>query len=194
MTDRRLTATVSGSFRRAMGGVAEAVYELADAGVQVLSPADPRVVDEFGDFVFVASDQVRLIRTVQGRHLAAIAASDFVWLVAPEGYIGQSASMEIGFAVAHDVPIYSREVPVDLTLRQWVTVVPGISEALRRSRFTGSRPTEPVSVLVEPLLALEAAHQDLVVMERGLVGSPNREDTEDADVAARRLAHRLLVP
>src|SRR2546421_8220573 len=94
-----VTATVSGSFRRAMAAVTDAVYALTDAGVRVLSPADPRIVDQFGDFVFVASDRARAIRLVQTRHLAAIDASDFVWLVAPEGYIGQSAAMELGFAV-----------------------------------------------------------------------------------------------
>src|SRR4051812_6526153 len=98
--DHPTRATVSGSFRRAMGAVQEAVYRLTDAGAQVLSPADPRIVDQFGDFVFVASDRVRAIKLVQSRHLAAIAASDVLWLVAPDGYIGQSGAMEIGYAVA----------------------------------------------------------------------------------------------
>jgi hypothetical protein len=67
-----LNVTVSGSFRRAMSAVQDAVYRLTDAGALVLSPADPRVVDEFGEFLFVASDRVRAIRLVQSRHLAAI--------------------------------------------------------------------------------------------------------------------------
>ena len=80
-----MRATVSGSFHRAMAAIEDAVYALTDSGVQVLSPADPRVVDQFGDFLYVASDRVRAIKLVQSRHLAAIEASDFVWLVAPEG-------------------------------------------------------------------------------------------------------------
>src|SRR5215208_5165935 len=106
MTDQALTATVCGSFRRAMGAVAEAVYRLTDDGVRVLSPADPRVVDRFGDFLFVASDRARAIKLVESRHLAAIEASDFVWLEAPEGYIGQSGAMEIGFAIAVGTPVF----------------------------------------------------------------------------------------
>src|SRR4051794_10477549 len=80
---RHIKATVSGSFRRAMADVQDAVYGLTDLGVEVLSPADPRVIDAFGDFLFVASDRARVIRLVQSRHLAAIQTSDFLWLVAP---------------------------------------------------------------------------------------------------------------
>src|SRR4051794_25445033 len=54
-----LFATVSGSFRRSMRGVQEAVFAFTDAGVRVLSPADPRVVAQLGDFLFVASDHLR---------------------------------------------------------------------------------------------------------------------------------------
>ena len=131
MIDQPITATVSGSFRQAMGAVQDAVYRLTDAGVRVLSPADPRVVDRFGDFLFVASDMVRAIKLVQSRHLAAINASDFLWLVAPQGYVGRSGSMEIGFAVATGTPIFSSEVPTDLTLRQYVAPLASPEDAIR---------------------------------------------------------------
>src|SRR5712692_6595897 len=91
-----IRATVSGSFHRGLDDVQAAVASLIDAGVEVLSPADPRIVDAFGEFLFVASDRQRKIRTIQDRHLAAIAASHFVWLVAPDGYVGLSGSLEIG--------------------------------------------------------------------------------------------------
>src|SRR4051812_2224864 len=103
-----VTATVSGSFHRFMIEIEEAVRSLSEIGVKVVSPADPRIVDAIGEFLFVASDRVRSIRMVQDRHLDAIAGSDFVWLVAPDGYVGQSASMELGFAVANGVPIFAQ--------------------------------------------------------------------------------------
>src|SRR5690242_9905312 len=81
-----LKATVSGSFHRHMDAISCAVWDLTDLGVKVLSPADPRVVDSFGDFIFVASDRVRSVRLVEDRHLQAIRASDFLWLVSPDGY------------------------------------------------------------------------------------------------------------
>src|SRR5258708_39801180 len=100
-----LTATVSGSFHRHMLNIYDTVGSLTEAGVKVLSPADPRVVDYRGEFLFVASDRLRSIRLVQDRHFSCIAASDFLWLVAPDGYVGTSAAMEIGIAVAAGVEI-----------------------------------------------------------------------------------------
>src|SRR5882724_10145162 len=126
-----LTATVSGSFHRHMEAITSAVRELASLSIRVLSPADPRVVAHQGEFLFVASDRLRSVRLVQDRHLESIRAADFLWLVCPDGYVGQSASMEIGFAAAFGVPIFSVHAPSDLTLRQYVTGISTLAEALR---------------------------------------------------------------
>jgi len=64
-----------------MTAIYQAVTELDDFGVSVLSPADPRVVEQIGEFVFVASDKVRSIKMVEDRHLECLRASDFCgWL------------------------------------------------------------------------------------------------------------------
>src|ERR1035438_3372174 len=120
---RMLTGAVSGSFHRHMGVITAAVHELASLSIRVLSPADPRVVAHQGEFLFVASDRVRSVRLVQDRHLESIRAADFLWLICPDGYVGQSASMEVGFAAAIGVPIFSTHAPSDLTLRQYVNTV-----------------------------------------------------------------------
>ena len=196
MTEAPITATVSGSFRQAMAAVQDAVYTLTDAGVQVLSPADPRVVDQFGDFLFVASDRVRAINLVQDRHLAAIQESDLVWLVAPEGYIGLSGAMEIGHAVAAGTPVYCSEVPTDLTLRQYVTVVGSIDDALRkvrRLRREGGRPLGRPNVLLDPVSAVAGAHADLHVLERELTHS-RRPVSVTAHAAATRLRDSVTRP
>jgi hypothetical protein len=183
MNDIGLRATVSGSFRQYMSAVQDAVYELTDRGVRVLSPADPRVVDRFGDFLFVASDRLRSIGLVEDRHLAAIEASDFLWLVIPHGYIGPSAAMEIGYATAVGTPVYSSEVPLDLGFRRYVRIVPGMREAI----LTLERPGDPkpLSLLVDPLAGLEEARKSLDAIEHGLVRSP-RSDSES--VIRRALA------
>src|SRR5436305_1073674 len=99
-----LRATVSGSFHRHMPAIEAAVGELWAKGVEVLSPANPQVVDFRGEFLFVASDRLRSIKLVQDRHLEAIGQSDFVWLVCPDGYTGPSACLEIGYARCAGVP------------------------------------------------------------------------------------------
>src|ERR1700752_3168157 len=103
-----------------MEAITTAVHELASLSIRVLSPADPRVVAAEGEFLFVASDRVRSVRLVQDRHLESFRAANFLWLVCPDGYVGQSASREVGFAAAIGVPIFTTHAPGDLTLREYV--------------------------------------------------------------------------
>ncbi len=110
---RDLAVTVSGSFHRHMHEIGKAVEELASLSIRVLSPADPRIVAAQGEFLFVASDPVRSVRLVQA-DLESIRASSFLWLECSDGYVGQSASMELGFAAAIGIPIYSTHKPSDL--------------------------------------------------------------------------------
>jgi hypothetical protein len=176
----KLRATVSGSFRRHMAAVQEAVYALTDAGAEVLSPADPRVVDSFGEFLFVASDRLRTVRVVQSRHLAAIKASDLLWLVTPDGYVGPSAAMELGVAMMGGVPVYCDTPPDDLTMRQFVAVVSNVSEALTKVRLgaTGQDHYAGPGVLLDPDQAVEEGHAHLEAIRRMLlqVDGVHRED------------------
>jgi hypothetical protein len=155
-----ITATVSGSFHRHLSAIGDAVDALRDAGVHVLSPKDPRVVAAAGEFLFVASDAVRSVRLVEDKHLEALRGSSFLWLVTPDGYVGQSASLEIGAAVAFGVPIFSLNLPFDVTLRQYVSHVQSISEAIGAVAVNGNRST---SFLIDPHASVDNAH---VVLEQ----------------------------
>jgi hypothetical protein len=166
----QLRATVSGSFHRHMGAITAAVHELASLSIRVLSPADPRVVAAKGEFLFVASDRLRSVRLVQDRHLESIRAADFLWLVCPDGYVGQSASMEVGFAAAVSVPIFSTQSPSDLTLRQYVTTVPTIQEGLQLIAAS-FRPRRREGILIDPHASVEEAHHTLDRIETLLTHS-----------------------
>ena len=186
-----LTATVSGSFHRHLSAIESAVRELVEAGVRVLSPADPRVVDSTEEFLFVASDRVRSVRLVQDRHLESIRASDFLWLVAPDGYVGQSASMEVGFAVANGTPILGLALPSDLTLRQYVHQVPDLRGALRIARGASTQHPRPEPFVIDPHASIEAAHVTLQRIAAALGRAQNHTCYDPApDVYAERL--RLL--
>lgn len=152
-----LNATVSGSFHRHMGAITAAVHELAALSVRVLSPADPQIVAEQGEFLFVASDPVRSVRLVQDRHLESIRAANFLWLVCPDGYVGQSASMEVGYAAAVGVPILATQAPSDLTLRQYVKIVPSLAAAVRMIAASPQR-RRPEGILIDPRASVEKAH------------------------------------
>jgi hypothetical protein len=155
-----LNATVSGSFHRHMDAITSAVHELAALNVRVLSPADPRIVAQQGEFLFVASDPIRSVRLVQDRHLESIKAANFLWLVCPDGYVGQSASMEIGYAAAVGVPIFAAQAPSDLTLRQYVKVVPTLIAAVRMI-WAGPQQKRIPGILIDPRASIEQAHNIL---------------------------------
>lgn len=190
--DKSVRVAVSGSFHRHMGAIADVVEDLSHQDHIVLSPADPRVVDSFGEFLFVASDIQRSIRLVQSRHFQAIVMADFLWLECPDGYVGTSASLEIGFAVALGKDIYSTTPPSDLTLRQYVTCVSSLDEALRRS----AQPKPAVAsltVLIDPLEAVDQAHKELDLLATELVRpSPNSEPAIES--SHRKLESLLILP
>jgi hypothetical protein len=183
--EQYLRAAVSGSFHRHMEAITAAVRELAAKSIRVLSPADPRIVAAQGEFLFVASDPVRSIRLVQDRHLESIRAADFIWLICPDGYVGLSTSMEVGFAAAARVPILATRAPNDLTLREYVTVVPTLSEALRRVKAS-SRRRRPEGILIDPHATVEEAHHMLQGIEAAL--TRQNSSSEAGNVVYRRVA------
>lgn len=186
-----IRATVSGSFRKHMAAVQDAVYELTDAGVEVLSPSDPRVVDAFGDFLFVASDRLRAVRSVQSRHLVAISRSQFLWLVAPAGYVGPSAAMELGFAFSRGIPIFTLTPPTDLTMRQFVTVVPSVAAAVDMVASPSHRAGTVASsaLLLDPGAAVEQGHGDLDTLAQLLLRPPR--ETQELEIALAEKSRRL---
>jgi hypothetical protein len=129
--------TISGSFRRHMCEIGKALYELKNLGFKVLSPKDPHIVSEDSGFLYVASDPIHSVKFVQNLHFSCIQHSLFLWLVCPDGYVGPSASMEVGYALAHRIPVCTVTCPSDITLQQYVHVLPSI-DSVRSYIFWGS--------------------------------------------------------
>jgi hypothetical protein len=186
-----IRAVVSGSFHRHMSEVADAVQEFCAHGVIVLSPSDPRIVEAIGEFLFVASDLHRSIRLVQDRHLASICAADFLWLVSPDGYVGQSASLEIGFAVARGIPVYGSHLPGDLTLRQYVRGVDDITEVVRLAKTSASTYRPEPSLLVAPVEAVSEMHSELENL-RDLLCTVSKDDIAEQVAIGRSKIRRIL--
>ena len=191
-----LRATVSGSFHRHMTPIYEAVGNLRAKGVDVLSPADPRVVDYVGEFLFVASDRLRSVKLVQDRHLEAIRASDFLLVVCPDGYTGASTSMEIGFARACGVPTFSTSPANDITLREYVQHVDTITSILpiagmRRGDAHARRGDH---LLLSPRKTVESLHEKLDGMLPYVEGSAGnlRDNAEAAFRDASAFVRRAL--
>jgi hypothetical protein len=187
-----LKATVSGSFHRCMVAIYSAVHELRAFGVGVLSPSDPRVVDAAGEFLFVASDRLRSVKLVQDRHFEAIRASDFLWVVCPDGYTGPSTSAEIGAAQALGVPIFSDHPPLDITLCHYVTQVGSMRAAIATiSARSAPRARARAHVLLEPDFSVTRSIAALENIGRVLTGrcaatgcSPEEEVQREVQIIA----------
>lgn len=180
---QKINATVSGSFHRHIFAITESVNDLRERDVNVLSPKDPRVVDYIGDFLFVASDRVRSIKLVQDRHNEAIKRSDFLWLVNPDGYVGPSASMELGIATALGTPVFSTHAPTDTTLRKYVELVPSAEECLRivRARkaaggYAADVADDFASILLNPAEVVDITQRDLEVVKATLLSDATRDE------------------
>jgi hypothetical protein len=181
-----LKATVSGSFHRHMAGIYEAVGQLRSRNIAVLSPSDPRVVDNIGEFLFVASDKLRSIRLVQDRHFEAIRASDFLWVVCPDGYTGPSTCMEIGAAHSAGVPVFSTTGALDITVGEYVRRVSGYDEAVRQIGGNRSKAL-PTALLLDPELVIDESINALSELRPSLTGkSGNRSSDSERQLETVR--------
>ena len=183
--------TVSGSFNRHLCQIRAAVEMLARHGACVLSPADPSPVERYGSFLFVASDLRRSVKGTQARHFQAIGRSRFVWLECPDGYVGSSAALEIGYAAACGVPVLSACPPENLTLRPYVEASPSPQAALERIRAAGRNPAAPdgPGLLLDPVATLSAAHSEMeqIAADLGSEESSMHEPLEQRADRVRRL-------
>jgi hypothetical protein len=143
--DVAVRAVVCGSFRRSQDDLREAFELLRSDGCDVLSPASVDFIDEIDGFVYADGEAEQTPAAIEARHVAAIRLADFVWLHAPDGYVGPSAALELGIAHSLDVPVYAAERPADLALAQFVTEVGTPLEAAAAARQGGARtPATPL--------------------------------------------------
>lgn len=127
-----LSVVICGSFRRAQEQLQGSHTEFLQAGCTVLSPTSPFFVAEAEGFVYAEEDLGLEPHSIESRHLEALQAADFLWLHAPDGYVGLSAAMEIGFAHAVGLRIYASRRPNDVTLASFVEVVDSPADAVSR--------------------------------------------------------------
>lgn len=126
-------AVLCGSYTRDRDGLLRAYDELIATGCQVLSPR--RMQFDNAAFVRDTAEQGISSRAIEAWHLSAIRQAHFVMVHAPDGYVGLSAAMEIGFATAQECPVFSRTAPQDIALRGLVKVVPSVYDALQAAHL-----------------------------------------------------------
>ena len=118
--DRSATVTISGSFRKFYPEITNAIDVFSEREIEILSPAKSKIVDPNAEFVIFESDETTDVRELEDRHLDAIRNSDALYIVNPGGYVGNSAILEIGYAIALKIPIYTLEPIEDKTLSVYI--------------------------------------------------------------------------
>ena len=117
-----LRVAICGSFRRDLEALRREYREFREAGCTVLSPTDLNFVGEIDGFVLGEGDAGKSTAEIEDLHLQAMEQADMVWLHCPQGYVGSSAAMELGFARAVGLRVFSAEQPQDVTLADLVQI------------------------------------------------------------------------
>ncbi len=139
-----LSVVICGSFRRGPEALRAAYETLRAEGCRILSPLDVDFVDERDGFVVAEHEKDELPWAIEQRHLDGILEADFVWFHGPEGYIGRSGALELGFAHAHGVPVFGSNQPVEVGFRDMVQLVSDPGEALSLLQSDHSTPASSV--------------------------------------------------
>jgi NTP pyrophosphatase (non-canonical NTP hydrolase) len=135
-----VTVALCGSFRRDPIGLRADYEVLLAAGCRVLSPSDIEWAAEQDGFVFAASEIDSHPAEIEQQHLGAMRTAHFVWLHSPDGYVGRSAAMELGYAHALGLSIFTQTLPKDVVFAELVTRVdsPEIALAVLQSTPTAA--------------------------------------------------------
>lgn len=113
------TVAIIGSFKQHNSAVKDACRIFRDAGVFVTSPLGVEIIKEGIPFVRFTTDNADSSDPeVQVLALHRIFRAQFVYVVAPSGYVGRTTCYEIGRVLQARRPIYFSARPNDLPI--WV--------------------------------------------------------------------------
>jgi nucleoside 2-deoxyribosyltransferase len=106
-----LTVSICGSYHRHLKDMKERIAECRQLGIKVLIPkyATRKSENEHG-FVILRGENGSP-KELQEKNFRSIAASRFLFVENPGGYIGPSTALEIGYAYARKIPIFCKDKP-----------------------------------------------------------------------------------
>lgn len=114
MIEKDIKACVSGSFDKFKPEIDLAIDELNELGVSVLSPSKGWLYKPLHKIFNPKEDKFRPlpsetgmgIKQIEDDFLSSIRKSDFLYVINPEGYIGNVVGLEIGFAIASGISVF----------------------------------------------------------------------------------------
>ena len=105
----KFACVLHGSFGKHFEEIRRVHRIFTDAGIEVLAPAMSEIVGSKDGFALLESDietDPRMIELLYLHHLKKLGRRGFSYFVNPEGYIGKSASYELGIAQTTNVPCF----------------------------------------------------------------------------------------
>jgi NTP pyrophosphatase (non-canonical NTP hydrolase) len=196
----RLSVVLCGSYRRDHEAL-ERTFDFLRQSFTVLSPESVSFVGSSDEFVRLPWELNESPSVIEARHLNAIASADFVWLHAPDGYVGVSAAREIGHAAALGIPIFTDSLPTDEVLAAEVVLVGdpgcvsidaitaraepghGLNHLQRYYESTASRRGWDKESAEETLQLLRGELEELAVAMAKQAAGISIEEDGDADVS-----------
>lgn len=105
-----------GSFRKHFELIKEAHKIFTEAGIEVLAPKPADITSSEGGFAFLEGEEgqdPRMIELLYLHHLKRLGENGFSYFVNPEGYVGKTASYELGISQITNVPCFFLNLPSD---------------------------------------------------------------------------------
>jgi len=108
--------TISGSFRKHLDYILDIKGTLEDQGTKVLSPRFTEPKNPGEKFVVFTGEEGLSPLELERHHLSSISKSDALIVCDPDGYVGASALIEVGFAQSLGKRIIFTEKPEEFML------------------------------------------------------------------------------
>jgi len=118
MTDelKNFRCVLHGSFRKSFDEIKKVRDIFTQAGIEVLAPAISDIKTIENGFAMLESDKEkdqRMIELLYLHNLKRLGVNGFSYFVNPDGYIGKSASYELGIAQISNVKCFFAQKPAD---------------------------------------------------------------------------------
>lgn len=156
---RGTSVVLCGTYRKDPDGLRRTFECLKDTGFSVLSPSNPFIESEDHGFVYMKNEGTLTPEQIEYKHLNAIQQADFIWFFAPGGYVGPTGALEVGFARANGIPIFSDTKIDDMVLKEFIEVVASPKSVLERFRENQIKPPSPAIATFQHYYKRAAIHR-----------------------------------
>jgi len=127
---------ICGSFRKHLSEIAFIKKMLEENEVKVLSPGGVIAKNPDEEFIILDSDPISHPKILQDSVFAKIRCSTFVVIANIDHYIGKAALMEMGYAIAQGIDIYTIEPVDDPNLAPYCKVISEVFPEINMKSFS----------------------------------------------------------